>query len=668
MKKMKAVNVMLLVALALWVVSSAGCCHFSGRSGGCKMSGKCGGAGECKKASECEKCASKKPAPDKRPAKVVVEGFELPAEGAETEWPGIISIFTRGGGYAGGNYLKAVKEAGFGAYHAKVENNKELREHGVKLFLWGRKIEEVAKLGKDDNILGYWNRYPTEPKEWEKIGEEEAELRKVAPNHVQFYAMDATWGEPEHYIKAIKPRVMWYRHYLWEGHHLNDDFKGAGWAPQNEFIYLERARKAALEAGIPIIRWVHAVEPVKLRRTISLSLVYGIRGFTWWQGWVFYQWGDKNVDKRGYPLMTETGKEVVKLNQIMKAYSPIYKKARCVAAGHSWPWPLGYGTLPQHWAALGGAHVTAGLFVDREANTYFVVGNRRIGEESTAIFTFSRPIDSVSIMDKETGKWKPVAMEKNAFGKDMVKIKIDKASVEMIWPQPTPDRYRAPVFGDAPKTFGGTTVCKLTAPVSDGVVRYTLDGSEPTKASAAYKKPLEISSSVTVNARFFHNDGRASIASSATYSKVEPVADKGASGLAMAEYKGMWSKLPDFGKLKAVKSGKAAQFALPEELGGKDGFGLVFTGVVRIPKDGTYTFYTNSDDGTKLYLGDGVVVNNDGGHGMTEKSGKVSLAAGLYPIRVEFFEGGGGEGLEVSYEGPGIKKQVIPAAALFLAK
>lgn len=654
MKKMKAVNVMLLAVLALWVIVAAGCCSHACKSARCKK------AGERKKAA-CALAA--------KPAKEVINGFELPLESQETEWPGIISIFTRGAAFGGGKYLLAVKEAGFGAYHAEWKNNEELREHGIKLFMWGQDSgERAAKMANDDNVLGYWARYPTEPKDWEALGKLEAKLTKIAPKHVQFYALDATWGEPEHYIKAIKPRVMWYRHYLWEGHHLDDDFKGAGWAPQNEFIYLERARKAALDAGIPIVRWVHAVEPVKLRRTISLSLVYGIRGFTWWQGWVFFSWGGDKVDERGYPLRTETGEEVVKLNQIMKAYSPIFKKARCVAAGHSWPWPLGYGTLPKHWTQLGGAHVTAGLFVDREANTYFVVGNRRIKEPSTAIFTFTRPVDSVSIMDKQTGKWQPVPLEKNEFGKDMVKIKIAEGSVEMIWPKPTPDRYRAPVFGDAPKTFGGTSVCKLTAPVSDGIVRYTLDGSEPTKASAVYKKPLEISSSVTVKARFFHNDGRASRVSSATYSKVEPVTDKGDNGLAMSQYKGAWSKLPDFNALKPESSGQAAQFAIPKELIGKDGYGLVFTGVIQIPKDGTYTFYTNSDDGTKLYLGKGEVVNNDGGHAMTEKSGSVSLAAGLYPIRLEFFESIGGEGLEVSYEGPGIEKQVIPASVLFQAK
>jgi len=597
--------------------------------------------------------------------KVVVDGFELPPESKETEWPGIISIFTRGGAYAGGKYLLAVKEAGFGAYHAEPANNEELRKHGVKLFMWGQDSgERAAKLADDDNVLGYWARYPTEPKEWETLGKLEKKLRKIAPNHLQFYAFESTWGEPAHYIKAIKPRVMWYRHYLWEGHHLSDDFKGAGWAPQNEFIYLERARKAALEAGIPIVRWVHAHEPIKVRRTVSLSLVYGIRGFTWWQGWTFFVL--HKTDKNGFPILGDTGEEVAKLNQMMKAYSPIFKKARCVAAGHSWPWPLGYGTLPKHWTALGGAHVTAGLFVDREANTYFVVGNRRIKEPSTAIFTFSRPIDTVVIMDKQTGKWKPVPTEKDDFGKDIVKVKIAEASVEMIWVKPTPDRYRAPAFGDGPKTFGGTTVCKLTPPVRDGVIRYTLDGPAPTKASPVYEKPLNISRSVTVRARFFHNDGRASRVSEAAFTKVEAVKPDATlkPGLAMQVYEGAWTKLPDFETLKPAASGQATQVRIPKAYVGKDQFGLVFTGLIRVPKSGTYTFYTASDDGSKLFIGTGEVVNNDGGHATVEKSGKVFLEPGLYPIRVEFFEGGGGESLSASYEGPGISKQEIPAAAL----
>ena len=48
-----------------------------------------------------------------------------------------------------------------------------------------------------------------------------------------------------------------------------------------------------------------------------------------------------------------------------------------------------------------------------------------------------------------------------------------------------------------------------------------------------------------------------------------------------------------------------------------------------------------------------------------ERRGFIPLAAGHHPIRVAFFEGPGDDQLEVAYEGPGIPRQPIPAAALF---
>ena len=61
----------------------------------------------------------------------------------------------------------------------------------------------------------------------------------------------------------------------------------------------------------------------------------------------------------------------------------------------------------------------------------------------------------------------------------------------------------------------------------------------------------------------------------------------------------------------------------------------------------------------------GPVVDNNGVHGMIEKSGAVYLEAGRQPIRVEWFNGVEGFGLKVEYEGPGLPRQKIPDAALF---
>jgi len=48
---------------------------------------------------------------------------------------------------------------------------------------------------------------------------------------------------------------------------------------------------------------------------------------------------------------------------------------------------------------------------------------------------------------------------------------------------------------------------------------------------------------------------------------------------------------------------------------------------------------------------------------MDERQGEIALAAGEHRLRMEFFEQAGEEGLLVSYEGPGIPKQPIPAEA-----
>jgi hypothetical protein len=92
-----------------------------------------------------------------------------------------------------------------------------------------------------------------------------------------------------------------------------------------------------------------------------------------------------------------------------------------------------------------------------------------------------------------------------------------------------------------------------------------------------------------------------------------------------------------------------------------------FTGFIDVPTDGEYTFYTSSDDGSKLYIGSTEVVNNDGLHGPQERSGTIGLKAGKHALSVVFFEKTGGQVLTVSYAGPGITKTTVPASALFKA-
>ncbi len=136
------------------------------------------------------------------------------------------------------------------------------------------------------------------------------------------------------------------------------------------------------------------------------------------------------------------------------------------------------------------------------------------------------------------------------------------------------------------------------------------------------------------------------------------------SGLEYKYYEGSWNVLPDFTSLAAAKNGTSATPDLSQR-NRDDQFGFSYTGYVNVPTDGSYTFYTSSDDGSKLYIGSTAVVNNDGLHGVQEASGSIGLKAGKHAIKVVFFEQGGGQVLAVSYAGPGITKQVIPASAYY---
>lgn len=93
-------------------------------------------------------------------------------------------------------------------------------------------------------------------------------------------------------------------------------------------------------------------------------------------------------------------------------------------------------------------------------------------------------------------------------------------------------------------------------------------------------------------------------------------------------------------------------------------FAMRFRARLDIPNAGDWTFSTNSDDGSDLWIDGTRVVANDGLYGMTTRSGTISLTAGLHDLEVRFFENGGSNGLIVSWQAPGASgSTVIPASA-----
>lgn len=89
-----------------------------------------------------------------------------------------------------------------------------------------------------------------------------------------------------------------------------------------------------------------------------------------------------------------------------------------------------------------------------------------------------------------------------------------------------------------------------------------------------------------------------------------------------------------------------------------------WSGVVKVTTPGKYTFATESDDGSRLFINGKQVVDNGGPHAMEKKSGEVELTAGDHAIVIEYFQGGGGAGCKAFWKAPGGNEQVIPTSAL----
>lgn len=96
----------------------------------------------------------------------------------------------------------------------------------------------------------------------------------------------------------------------------------------------------------------------------------------------------------------------------------------------------------------------------------------------------------------------------------------------------------------------------------------------------------------------------------------------------------------------------------------RNNFYVHWTGKLRVAKAGKYTFYLNSDDGSRLFLNGRLVVDNGGLHRPQEKSGELELSAGDHDLGVEFFQESSAASCEFSWSTTDMAKQRVPAEVL----
>lgn len=208
---------------------------------------------------------------------------------------------------------------------------------------------------------------------------------------------------------------------------------------------------------------------------------------------------------------------------------------------------------------------------------------------------------------------------------------------------------------------------------ADSLLRYTIDGTSPLWTSSRLKREnlLAFSETKTLNVRSFSpredfncvRTGHFEVGS-VLPSLAKPKGAK-SGGLRYSYYEGDWDTIPDLKKLKALRSGVANKDFDINKLSNSTNFVCELKGYLEITEEGYYTFEMESHDGTRVYVGDKLVIGNENVEDFGERF-IVPLDEGFYPFTIKYFHKKGGKPLMPVYIMPDGKNDYpIPLELLY---
>ena len=249
-------------------------------------------------------------------------------------------------------------------------------------------------------------------------------------------------------------------------------------------------------------------------------------------------------------------------------------------------------------------------------------------------------------------------------------------SIQIINP---PVRVATPTFSLAGGTYTSAQSVTISTTTTGATIRYTTNGTDPTSSSTVASGAITISATTTLKARAFRLGHPDSAVATATYTigsttlrdPENPANTVAGVNYDFHQFTTGLNNTDGLTSVNKVSSGTWTGLlsAVPGQDADSDdtNYGLVYTGYINVPTDGTYTFYTNSDDGNKLQIGSTTVASDEAPHGprWNENSVAIGLKAGKHAFTLKYYENAGGDSLNVEYSGPGIARTGLPASALY---
>lgn len=126
----------------------------------------------------------------------------------------------------------------------------------------------------------------------------------------------------------------------------------------------------------------------------------------------------------------------------------------------------------------------------------------------------------------------------------------------------------------------------------------------------------------------------------------------------------------NFTDLKVIRTDATVNFnwnsSSPDPSMAQTNYSVRWVGQVEAEYSETYTFYTNTDDGARLWVNGQELVNDWQDQGPTEYSGTIALQAGQkYNIEMDYYQDGGGAVAQLSWSSPSQSKEIVPEADLY---
>jgi hexosaminidase len=235
--------------------------------------------------------------------------------------------------------------------------------------------------------------------------------------------------------------------------------------------------------------------------------------------------------------------------------------------------------------------------------------------------------------------------------------------------------YRVPAAIGAKDTimFGNQLNVKLKSPVEGAKVYYTIDGYTPRETDLEYTIPMTYNvpadqyrelKTIVITA----SGKRSQVTHAIMYNKAPLPAVNGSNvnkGLKYKLYTGEFNSVTQLNTAAAIDSGVAVSFNTVAFKKNIKGYGVIYSGLIRIDSDGVYGFSTASASGSALLIDDQPVVDNDGKHGVFDQGGAVALQKGYHRITIKYFDAASNGNLKVFMTTPDKPKGEVTPDTMF---